>query len=906
MAVPPVETKLLLPRVRPGAVARGRLDDLILRGSDARLTLVSAPAGFGKTTLLAAWAAAAADRGRPTAWVSLDEGDRQPAAFWTYTLLAVERAAPGTTAGALSLLQSGQSQIEVVLTAVINELSVRSDDVHLVFDDYHLADGLDVQPGMTFLLDHLPPQLHLVISTRADPALPLARLRARGELVEVRAAELRFTEDEAAAYLSAGGRLTLDDNDVAALASRTEGWIAALQLAALSLDGRRDPSAFVSGFAGDDRYVIDYLAEEVLDRQPDSVRRFLLDTSVLERLTGSLCEAVTEQPDGKAMLDELDRQNLFLVPLDDQRRWYRYHHLFGDVLRAHLVNERPDDVAELHRRASRWYDDAGEPVLAVRHSLAGGEADRAAELVELAIPELRRNRRESVIRAWIDDLPSDIVRNRPVLAMGFVGGLAASNEFAPIDGRLRDLEAMLAGPADELVVVDRDELPRIPGAIETYRAALALAGGDPAGTVAHADAALATAAPGDHLIIAAASALSGLATWTSGRLEEAHHSYAAALAGLQEADHIADVLGCSIAVADMELTLGRLRDAGATFERALALADGEPEVLRGTADMYVGLGRVDLERGDLAAAVEHLRRADDLGDAADLPQNPYRWRVAMALAREAEGEVSAAVSLLDDAIRVYVGDYSPNVQPVQAVRARVLAAAGDVDAAVAWTRAAGLSADDDLSYLREYEHVTLARVLLAEHAGTGAAAPRLDALRLLDRLIEAAQGGHRLGTLIELLALRAVALADVDDAEAATTLERAVALAEPEGYVRVFAREGPPMRRLLKRVAGGGAGSVYVRQLAAATSAAPDGLAPTEQPSDQRALIDPLSDREAEVLRLLASDLDGPSIARHLVVSLNTVRTHTKHIYTKLDVNSRRAAVSKAYQLNLLTGSRAR
>ncbi|HSS68910.1 MAG TPA: AAA family ATPase, partial [Nocardioidaceae bacterium] len=469
-----VETKLLLPRVRAGAIPRSRLDELVRRGSEARLTLVSAPAGFGKTTLLSAWAAAAGERGRATAWVSLDDDDRQPAQFWTYALLALERAAPGTTEEALGLLQSGQSPIEVVLTALVNELSVRSDDVHLVLDDYHLADGADVQPGMAFLVDHLPPQLHLVISPRADPALPLARLRARGELVEVRAADLRFTEDEAAAYLNDVGGLDLDASDVAALATRTEGWIAALQLAALSLDGREDRRAFVSGFAGDDRYVVDYLAEEVLDRQPDNVRRFLLDSSILDRLSGPLCEAVTGQPDGKAMLDALDRQNLFVVPLDDQRRWYRYHHLFGDVLRAHLLGERPGDVAELHRRASRWYDEAGEPIPAVRHALAGGEPDRAADLAELAIPALRRDRRESVIRTWIDDLPSDIVDNRPVLAIEFVGGLASCNEFEGIEQRLVGVERLLAGPADELVVVDHDELPRVASQIEMYRAALAL------------------------------------------------------------------------------------------------------------------------------------------------------------------------------------------------------------------------------------------------------------------------------------------------------------------------------------------------------------------------------------------------------------------------------------------------
>ena len=348
-----VETKLYRPRTRQGLVARPRLDDR-LRGKDSiGLTLVSAPAGFGKTTLISSWPA------ERTAWVSLEESDQDPLTFWTYVLTALERAAPGVAEGALVLLQSSPTPIETILAGVLNELSVLPDDVDLVLDDYHLADGVEVSRGMTYLLDHLPPQLHLLISTRADPALPLARLRARGELVEIRAADLRFTLDEVSSYLNGVTGLGLDATAIATLEERTEGWIAALGLAALSLQGRSDAAGFIDGFAGDDRYVVDYLVEEVLDRQPENVRRFLLETSVVDRLTGALCDAVTGQPGGKAMLESLERQNLFVVPLDDHRRWYRYHHLFADVLRAHLLAER-GDVAELHRRASRWYADAGE------------------------------------------------------------------------------------------------------------------------------------------------------------------------------------------------------------------------------------------------------------------------------------------------------------------------------------------------------------------------------------------------------------------------------------------------------------------------------------------------------------------------------------------------------------------
>ena len=484
MATSLVQTKLYVPRPRRSLVARPRLSGRLSRGSDARLTLISAPAGFGKTTLLTAWLAAVATDNRSVAWLSLDESDRQPATFWTYVITALQTAVPGIGADVLPLLQSAQPPIETVLAAVLNELAATPNDVDLVLDDYHLVDGPDLRDGMTFLLEHLPPHVHLVISSRADPLLPLARLRARGELVEVRAADLRFTPDEVATYLNDVIGLDLTPDDIAALEGRTEGWIAALQLAALSMQGRTDIGAFIAGFAGDDRYIVDYLVEEVLARQTEQVRTFLLRTCLLDRLNGPLCDAVTGEPGGKATLEALDRANLFLVPLDDNRHWYRYHHLFADMLQAHLGDERPDEVTDLHRRASQWYDQNGQPAPAIRHAVAAGDIERAADLVELAIPALQRNRQEATIRGWLDAIPDEVVRMRPVLAVGFVAALMAGNEFEGIEERLRDAERWLEpaardrkerhAPSEGMVVVDEKELSRLPGVIEMYRAALAL------------------------------------------------------------------------------------------------------------------------------------------------------------------------------------------------------------------------------------------------------------------------------------------------------------------------------------------------------------------------------------------------------------------------------------------------
>jgi LuxR family maltose regulon positive regulatory protein len=910
MASPLVQTKLYVPKLRRSLVARPRLSGRLRQGADSRLLLISAPAGFGKTTLLAEWLAATPERS--VAWLSLEESDRQPASYWTYVITALQTAAPAVGGSALELLQSAQPPVETVLTAVLNELSAVPDDLYLVLDDYHLVDGPDLQAGMTFLLEHLPPQVHLVVSTREDPTLPLARLRARGELVEVRAADLRFTADEVAAYLNDVPGLELAASDIAALEGRTEGWIAALQLAALSLQGRDDVAGFIADFAGDDRYIVDYLAEEVLQRQPEHVHQFLLQTSILDRLSGPLCDAVTGQDGGRAMLESLDRANLFLVPLDDRRRWWRYHHLFADVLHTHLLDEQPDDVPDLHRRASRWYEEHGEPAPAIRHALAAGDVERAAGLVELAIPALRRSRQEATIRGWLEALPNEVVRVRPVLAVGLIGALMSVGEFEGVEDRLRHVEGWLepagAGAAGTWVppagalVVDQGEFQRLPGVIEMYRAALALVRGDAPATIGHAQRAIDRAAEDDHLTRAGASALMGLALWGGGDLEAAHRAYSVCVEGMRRVGYIADVLGCSITLADIRITQGRLREALGTYERALRLAatrDGT--VLRGTADMYVGMSQIACERNDLAAATRHLRHAEELGEQTWLPQNPYRWRVAMARVREAEGDRDGALELLDEAQRVYMGDFSPNVRPIPASRARVLAAQGRVGEALAWARDQGLSADDDLSYLREFEHVTLARVLLARSRAQPAQAPVADAARLLERLLAAAEAGERTGSVLEILVLQALtrhARGNLPGALAA--LERALSLAEPEGYVRTFAGEGPPMRSLLRAAAEQGIALSYVHRLLAAVNRS------EERPPLRQGLIQPLSERELQVLRLLASDLDGPDIARELTVSLNTVRTHTKSIYAKLGVNNRRAAVRQAAELDLLSRSRDR
>ncbi len=909
MPSPLLETKLYAPGLRRGLVSRPRLTERLERGIESKLTLISAPAGFGKTTLLAEWLAAAPAGGRPVAWLSLDPGDNQPASFWAYLITALQTAAPGAGADALSLLQGPQPPpIETILATLLNELGAVPGDIVLVLNDYHVVDAPDVHDGMAFLLEHLPPLLHLVITTRADPALPLARLRARGELVEIRAADLRFTPDEAAAYLNESMGLDLDAPDVAALEGRTEGWIAALQLAALSIQGRDDVAGFIAGFAGDDRYIVDYLVEEVLHRQPEHVRGFLLRTSILERLSGPLCDAVSGQAGGKAMLEALDRGNLFLVPLDDRRRWYRYHQLFADVLQARLLDEQPELAPELHRRASDWYERNGERSEAIRHAMAGNDLERAADLIERAIPAMRSGRQDWSMLGWLEALPDELIALRPVLSVHYAGELLDRGQLEGAEAHLLDAERWLAttaegdqGPAAGSagpVVADEAEFRRLPGAIAIYRTAQAHLSGDAAGTIARAQQALELIDGDDHLGRGSAAGLLALAYWSRGALDAAHRSWADAMAGLQKAGHLADAVGCAIALADIRIAQGRHREAMSTYERGLRIATEHGALpVRGAADMHVGMSERFRERNDLDAAMQHLRASTELGEHASGRQNPYRWRVAMARIREAEGALDEALDLLDEAERVYVGDFYPMVRPIHALKARIWVAQRRLGEAMAWARDRSLSVKDDLDYVREFEHVTLARLHLAEARRVGDRHSLPPAMALLERLRQAADAGGRMGSVIEILVLQAIAYQLRGDVAAALEpLGSALMLAEPEVYARVFLDEGPSLAALLEAGMKRGIAPTYARELLTAFGPDKD-RAPTRQD-----LIEPLSDRELEVLRLLTTDLDGPGIARELVVSLSTIRSHTKAIYSKLGANSRRAAVRRGEELGLLSG----
>lgn len=911
MNMPILTTKLYIPLPRTKVVLRPRLIDRLNEGLNRKLTLISASAGFGKTTLVSEWVAGC---DRPVAWLSLDEGDIDAARFLSHLVAALQTVEENIGGGAVSALKSPQPpSTESILTILLNDISALPYKFVLVLDDYHVIDATWIDDAFNFLLEHLPPQMHLVIATRENPQLPFGRLRARGHLTELRDTDLRFTPGEAAAFLNQVMGLGLSADDMTALERRTEGWIAGLQLAALSMQGRKDIPAFIREFAGDNRYIMDYLVEEVLQRQPDPIRSFLLQTSILDRLHGPLCDAVTGQEEGVARLQLLERGNFFVVPLDDRRQWYRYHHLFAEVLSAHLRSDQPDRVASLHRRASIWHEQHGSPDDAIRHALAAGDFARAANLVELAIPALRRSRQETAMLGWLESLPDELVRRRPVLSVWYAGALLAGGQLEAAPDRLRDAEQWLETTAKlrerqqalpaEMVVVDEEEFRRLPGLIAVYRAGLALVLGDVPATMKYARQVLELVPEDDPLPRGAATALLGLAFWRSGDLEEARRMFADGIAGVQRAGAISDAINGSIALAEIRIAQGRLREAMRTYERGLQLAaeHGEPD-LRGTADIYVGMSELCREHDDLHAAAQHLLRSEEQGAHTGFPQYRYRWRVAMARIRQAQGDPNGALELLREAERLYVSDFFLNVRPVKALKTRVRIAQGRLGEALDWVREQGLSATDDLCYLREFEHITLARVLLVRYKSDRADRFRLEATGLLERLLQAAEEGGRTGSAIEILVVKALACHMQGDIPAALVpLERALTLAESEGYVRIFVDEGRPMAALLEAAANQGIAPNYVRRLLEAfgndegkTAEKPVASEPLNEP-----LREPLSERERDVLRLLATDLSGPNIARELMVSLNTLRTHTKNIYDKLEVNNRRAAVRRAEKLDL-------
>lgn len=869
-------------------VARPRLIERLDEGIHRNLSLVCAPAGFGKTTLISEWIAGC---GRPVAWLSLDKGDNDPARFLAYLVTALQGIKPGIGEGLLATLQSPQPlQIETILTTLLNEISAIAEDFLLVLDDYHAIDSQSVDQALNFLVERQPPQMHLVIATREDPSLPLARLRARNQLNELRAADLRFTPAEAAEFLNQVMRLNLSAEDIAALESRTEGWIAGLQMAVLSMQGITDTTGFIQSFTGSHHFVLDYLMEEVLQRQSESVQAFLLRTSILDRMCGDLCDTVllnTSVP-GQETLEYLEHANLFIVPLDSERRWYRYHHLFTDLLRKRLgQNLSAEGIAELHIRASEWHEQDGQMFDAFHHALAADDFERAAKLAEDAWQKMERIFQTAAWLGWVNKLPDVAIGSRPWLCVQIGWAYSDVGELEPSETYLQKAEHALTDG------MDSDEFKSIPATIALIRSGNAQIEGNLPETVRYAELSIQLAPESDSLIRAQAAITLGFTQWAVGDVEASLQAMRAWMNDMEKLGNQMYVIASAFVVADMQMILGHLEEAENILQQMIqqAAVYGQ-DAENVTAHHHLGLAMLAHERGDDEMVTPRLQLVAELGQRSTLIDWAHRWGLAQARLKESARAWDEALKFLDEAQRGYVKNPIPMLQPIEARKARIYLKQGRLDKAQAWVQAHSLSVRDEASYLGEYEHLTLARIHLAECSFEGVNP-------LLERLLALAESQKRTGSVIEILITQSLLYhAQGEQPHALAALERALTLAEPEGYLRIFVDEGKPMEELLAKIDTKDRTRMkeYAHKLLAAFG---DSIHPSSFTRNAHPLIEPLSERELEVLKLLRSELNGPEIAERLIVSLNTLRTHTKNIFNKLGVNNRRSAVRRAEELHL-------
>jgi LuxR family maltose regulon positive regulatory protein len=884
---PLLSTKLHPPQARPKLVARPRLVEGLAREPGRRLTLLSAPAGFGKTTLLSEWLGTYADGGHHVAWLSLDEGDNDPVRFLSYLVGALRSVEEGIGEAILAALRSPEPpRMEALAGVLINEMAALPNGLDLILDDYHTIDSEGVHGIVSFLLEHLPENIHLVLSGRVDPPLPLSKLRARNQMAEIGPAELAFTREETATFLKGVMGLDLSAEDVAMLEERTEGWIAGLQLAALSMRDRTDLPGFVEAFSGSHRDVLDFLAEEVLERQPEHVRDFLLKTSVLDSLTGPLCDALTGRSDGQSMLVRLETENLFVVALDDDRVWYRYHNLFAEFLRGRLRRESPDRMGELHLNASKWNEQNGAVPSAVEHALSAGDHGRAARLMERGIGQTWYRGEVATLLGWLGRLCEGAMHDRPLLKIWYAAALMLTGGPEGVGALLDEAEGAVRD--------DAEDPHYVLATAASVRSQHARRLGQAEEAVAHARRAL-TLLPEDNLNPRPFAALCLADAYLAAGDGEAIPAFAEAGALGRAAGHDYVALSAMASEAHLRLAQGSLRAADDVLRRALAYAaERRSELLPAVGSVRIGMGELLYEWDDLEAASRHLAQGVELAERTGDVEILKWGHIAISQVRLARGDAKGASAAAQEAERVAQSSGSDHAVVDAAIwKARLHLTRGDLASASSeHVRAVG--AGDVRSYSRAMERITFARLLVAGNEP-------VEALGVLAQLRETAQTPAR---MIVVLVLQALALRAKGQKErAVSNLAEALALAEPEGYVRTFVDEGPPMAELLafllevqqRRQLDPPVPAHYLRKLLAALDRDVTG---STLPAAE--LPEPLSERELEVLMLMAAGKSNQKIADILFVAVGTVKTHANNLYRKLDAHSRTQAVARARELKLI------
>jgi LuxR family maltose regulon positive regulatory protein len=899
MPTPLLATKLFIPPPGKNLVVRPRLLEKLDQGlyPGCRLTLVCAPAGFGKTTLVSTWAAGfdpSKNSGLPlVAWLSLDGGDSDPLLFWSYVISALQTIRGGIGSKALVFLQSTLApNLEQFLALLINDLVQVSDPSILILDDYHLLRNPEIHKSLASLVEHIPPGFHVLILSRTDPPLPLALLRGRSQLVEIRLADLRFSTEESFAYLNEGMKLALPETDLTILNAKTEGWAAGLQMAGLSMQGRSDPSRFIETFSGSNRYILDYLTDEILNRQPAEVQNFLLYTSVLDKFSASLCEAVVgTQGNGQTLLDQLEKGNLFLIPLDNDCYMYRYHHLFAEILRAKLTHSDPRLIPVLQKRAAEWLEQNGMLEEAVFYWHAAKDDEALANLIEHNVLPLIKEGSSSVVRKWVQLLPDALVKSRPWLCILMAWWHTGRAELAEAEPYFDQAEALIHQ------VGSTDQTREMLGTIYALRTEILHTRGDIPGTLEMAQKALDLLDPSNLSSRASANYSIGWAYYTSGDLVQAekicseffrnstklvYYRYYALITSRQ----------CSILAVQ-----GRLGEAIRVYQHAIENMHANEFEQYLSGNPYCDLGMLYYQRNDLAGSEKLIEAGLGKNRAWGNLNAICGGLSERAHVRIARGDLEGAGADLQEEERLTQG-FTPYVEVSSlflASQVRYYLAKEAISEAAHLVEKYGLHSNDGLSFGREHDHIVLSRVLIAQGRF-------VEADGLLLRLADAARAGGRFRRLIEIMILRAVALQHLGQlSEALQALEASLALAEPEGYVRLYADENGPMVQLLKLAVQKGIHTEYARRLLAAFAANPAGLpAAATLPAHNPDLIEPLSGRELEVLRLIAAGLTNKEIAQKLFISLRTVKYHTTSILNKLNVNNRAHAAVRARELDLL------
>jgi LuxR family maltose regulon positive regulatory protein len=897
-------TKLNIPPVRPDIVLRHRLIVRLNNILDCKLTLISAPAGFGKTTLLSSWVQAEDRTGEcNVAWVSLSASENDLGCFLSYVVAALQTVYPEAGAHTLEMINGiAPLVVETALTGLINDLAAISEPLALVLDDYHVITARPVHEAVMFFLDHLPRNVHIVIASRADPPLPLGCLRGRGQLHELRANDLRFTVEETATLLNQELGLGIPPREVALLAARTEGWIVGLQLAAHSLQGQGKSHAarFIAALSGSNRYILDYLTEEVLNRQPGGVREFLVQTAILDRLTPSLCNAVTGRDDSATVLQMLERINLFIVPLDENRGWYRYHHLFADSLRGRLAQHEANQVALLHRRASDWYEHNGQIVEAANHALAAGDVDRATCLIEDNVLDMFHHGQSVALKNWMETLSEHSGGARPRLSVAYAWTLAYGGQLEAAESLLDNAEKTLAAQEHSVAGAERD-CQHTSGYIALIRSYIRIISGQPSEGADLAQQALNYLTNADGKVRNFAANMLGFALAGKGDYAASAKLLRRVADNSKETGDVASAMDALGDLAGLSHMQGRLHETDALCQEAMRLADDHfrrtGRKLPVTGYIHLRLTQVLLERNDLQGALNHAREAVRLSKKWGCVEHRVDSNMVLAFALFELGDVDRASEAMREAHRTaegLTGWYADNA----AARAALLhLASGHNAAAAEWVdRERRKTSGKPLDSQDMARHFARVRILIA--------LGKLDeAMSLASQVLELVQALDAKGAMIHILALQARILQAQGDIEKAIViLERALFLGRPEGYVRTFIARGAPLAKLLRRMAARGIETEYAKKLLAEMASPSAGVTHTSRTpaSEYHSLIKPLTEREMDVLICLSMGFSNKEIARDLVISVGTVKNHLKRIYSKLDVHNRAHAVHRARRLSLL------